>query len=298
MSGITSSLDDVLVASITNTPVPGYAPEPAPVPDVEVDDAPAPNDSRETYEIEEPAPDYGLSDDASEPEEVAAKEVDDYGNERSTKTYTEDEVNERINQAVRERLARQERNQPTQQQAQQAAASGFEYNAESNESWQQQLESFVEQTVSRMSQKQAQQAQAQREQQAQAEFETRFHAGREKFKDFADVVGNQPISDAMVLAARSMKDPAAFFYAAAKRAPSELQRIANIQDHYAQIAEIGKLEERMKQSRPATKAPRPVSRTAGDLAVQHKSDKQPSIEQMIAQDAAKRLALQKARNSR
>lgn len=293
MSGHTSSLDDVLMNSINNTPAPSPK-EPSQEPIVEHEEEEV---SRETYEEPEPIrePDeYGASEEAPPP---PAKVTDEYGNEKAAaKVYTEDEVNERINSAVRDRLARMERNQaaPTQIQAAQAAQ-GFEYNAESSESWQTQLESFVENTVSKMSQKQAYQSSQAREQAAQVEFESKFTQGMSRFADFKDVVGTQPISDDMVRAARSMKDPAAFFYAAAKRAPQELESIYREPDPYVQIARIAKLEEKMKQSRPNTSAPKPISRTQGDLAVPHKSEREPTIEEMIAKDAARRLALQKKR---
>lgn len=204
--------------------------------------------------------------------------------------YTEDEVNERINKAVRERLSRFEKSQPTQQEAQQAAKAGFEYNPESSDSWQQQLESFVEATVNKMTQKRLQQEQMHREQQNQAEFEDKFSRGMGKFKDFREIVGSQPITDAMTLATRSMSDPAAFLYAASKRHPEELQRISRLSDPYAQMVEIGRLEERMKKSKATTSAPRPISPTNGDGSLStHKDDKEPSIEELIAQADARKL---------
>lgn len=251
---------------------------------------------------------YGLNEEAKDElkEEAPKKEVkavDEYGNEKEPpRTYTQDEVDRITNEKIRERLARLERNNPqlnpaAHAQVQQATNQGFEYNAESNESWQIQLESFVEQTVSRMGSKQAQQAQQMREQQAQSEFDTKFTSGMGKFNDYKEVVGKQPITDAMVLAARSIADPAAFFYAAAKRNPQDLERISRISDPYAQIAEIGKLEERMKKGKPMTRTPKPISKTNDDLAVPHKANekKQPTIEELIQQSAAKKLALQKQR---
>ena len=127
----TTSLDDILLNSLTKTQPPAKEPDPA----VEVTE----DVSRETLEnpVEVNEPDeYGASEEAPPP---AAKVMDEYGNEKApTKVYTEDEVNDRINSAIRDRLARMERNHspaPTQQQAQQAA-SGFEYNAESKDTWQ------------------------------------------------------------------------------------------------------------------------------------------------------------------
>lgn len=224
-------------------------------------------------------------------------ELDDYGNHKAKpKTYTEDEVNERINKAIRDRLSRMERNnQPNTQQAQQAKDAGFEYNPDSSQDWQQQLEQFVEQTVTKMSSKKEQQAQAQREEQAQAEFELKFHNGMSKFQDFRDVVGSQPVTDAMTIATRAMKDPAAFLYAASKRHPQELQRISQIPDQYAQMVEVGKLEERMRKSKTSTKAPRPVSKTREDAGMPTQSSKAPTIEDLIAHADAKRLQQRTAR---
>lgn len=300
MATQTSNIDDILLGH--KTPLQPHTPESDAISDVDYDnEVPRETltDSQSGLQNEDnPLSDteYGLD----EPKEEKKVEVqtDDYGNQKSApKTYTEDEVNERINSAVRERLARAERNssQPTQQQVQQQAQQGFEYNAESNESWQQQLESFVEQTVSRMGQKQAQQAYQQRERDITTEFESRFQLGMSKFNDYKDVVGSQPITDAMLMAARSTKDPAAFIYAASKRAPQELKDISQMSDPYAQVAAMGRLEERLKQSKSGTKAPKPISRTQEDSSIPHKSDKQPSIEQLIAMDAAKRLEKQKQR---
>ena len=102
----------------------------------------------------------------------------------------------------------------------------------------------------------------------------------------------------MTIASRAMKDPAAFFYAAAKRAPQELQRIAQIPDQYVQMVEIGKLEERMKQSKSgnATKAPKPLGRIQEDGSIPYNSNKkEPTIEDLIAQDSAKRKAFYDSR---
>jgi len=299
----TTSIDDILMGEgAKNRASHPQTPEYEPDISAELESPDEPEVPRETSN------EYAVTDEPEEPAESAkpAKpaEIDDYGNEKaSPRTYTEDELNERINHAVRDRLARAERNngqqtQPTQQQVQQATSQGFEYNAESNESWQQQLEQFVEQTVSRMGQRQTQQAHQQREQQEQAAFEDKFRQGMGKFQDFTQVVAHHPVTDAMTMALRGVSDPAAFLYAAAKREPKELERISQIRDPYTQIAEMGKLEERMKKGKPASKTPKPIGRTQEDLAIPHKSSKQPSLEELIAKDAAKRLALQKQRRHR
>lgn len=259
-------------------------------------DLPADND--------EPQNDYGTDEpEVKEAEPERTQEVDDYGNEKApSRTFTEDEVNVKINEAVRDRLSRLERNtgqpQQNQTQVQQATQQGFEYNAESPESWQQQLESFVEQTVTKMGQKQTQQAMQMKEQHAHAEFEQKFRTGMGKFNDYINIVGQQPITDAMTLASRGMNDPAAFFYAASKRAPQELQRIAQIPDQYAQMVEIGKLEERMRQSKTTngTRTPKPIGKMQEDDPIPHQTKKrEPTIEDLIAKDAAKRKMIQDSR---
>lgn len=318
MATNTSSIDDVLMTSKAKTQpeTPEFQPE------LQDYDSPKDNhsddilDSKPQYDSE-PEPDEPVdekpkkeakpekeseSDDVEYDMESDDGDVDDYGNEKpESKMYTEAEKNEAVNKAVRERLARLERNNqtPTQQEVQQQTKQDFEYNPDSNQSYEQQLESFVEQTVVKMSQKQAKQKEQQREQQAQQEFETKFHDGMSKFNDFVEVVGNQPITDAMTVATRAMKDPAAFLYAASKRNSQELQRISQIQDPYTQMVEMGRLEERMRKSKTTTKAPRPVTKTTEDASIpQPKERKEPSIEDLIASADRKRRAKLESRRRR
>lgn len=270
-----------------------------------------PPESKPEVDLNEPEPevDHGEPVSEGEPESVEepteeSEEVDDYGNEspkQESKTYTEDEVNERINKAVRERLARLERNQPqqaqqpTQQQAKQAEAAGFEYDADSNQDWQAQLKSFIRQTNEEVQREQVQNEQTQREHHAQAEFEDKFHRGMAKFTDFRDVVSQQPVTDAMTIATRSMKDPAAFLYAASKRYGDELKRISTLEP-YTQMVEIGRLEERMKKAKATSSAPRPLGNTREDAGIKEPEVRKETIEDLIAQNDKKRL--QNMRNRR
>ena len=268
-------------------------------PDVSYDE---PESSGETpfepQDYEEGEPEEPEEPEVKEPEQ----EYDEYGNAKAKpRTYTEDEVNERINKAVRERLARgNNNNNPAQQQQVQQQAKDFEYNPDAEGNWQQQLESFVEQTVSRMSQKEATRQQQYREEQAQAEFQDKFTQGMGKFSDFREVVGSQPVTDPMTIALRGMKDPASFIYAASKRNPQELQRISQLPDPVMQMVEMGKLEERMRKNAAGTKAPKPISRTREDagLPVKDKKSSEPSIEDMIANADKKRMAQLKQRRAR
>lgn len=231
------------------------------------------------------------------------KSFDEYGNEKpAPRTYTEDEVNERINKAIRERLARgnhQANQQPTQKQIEQQAKD-FEYDPDAEGNWQQQLEQFVEKTFEKMTQKQIAQQQAIKEQQAEIEFRERFTQGMDRFDDFYDTVSAQPVTDAMTLALRGVKDPAAFIYAASKRHPAELQRISQLKDPYSQIVEMGKLEERMRKAPASTKAPRPLGRTVEDATTQYKkqSKSEPTIEDLISRSEQKRLSMMKQRRGK
>lgn len=238
-----------------------------------------------------------------EQQEQEPQDLDDYGNEKAKpRMYTEEEKNEAVNKAIRERLARmksQDQPLPTVQQVQQAQQD-FNYNPDSEQGYQEQLETFIERTFNKINQRQFTQAQQQREQAAQAEFQEKFTQGMERFTDFREVVGNQPITDPMTHALRGIKDPTAFIYAASKRHAAELQRISQIPDGYAQMVEMGKLEERMRKTAQATKAPRPVSRTKEDTGLPETKKKQDgdSIEDLIAKADARKRAQLTARRGR
>lgn len=291
-----SNIDDLLMGgnspSIPATPESRY--EEQETPDTSYGDIESPeaqdHDSQEEDHTEEPQDTRSLKDD-SEEEHTKEPEYDDYGNNKTpAKTYTEDEVNERINKAVRERLARldNKNQQPTQPQVTQQAQD-FEYNPDSEESWEGQLEKFVERTVSKISQKQIQQQQQAKDEAHQADFEDKFSRGMGRFSDFREVVGSQPVTDPMTYALRGLSDPAAFIYAASKRHPQELSRISQIGDPAAQIMEMGRLEERMRKSSPGTKAPKPISKSREDSSLPVKGKKtEPSIEDLIANADSKR----------
>ena len=219
--------------------------------------------------------------------------------------YTEAEHKELLNKAIRERFDRFQRNNPdlapvvTQQQVQQQAQSkGFEFDPDSDQSLPQQLESFIERTVSNMTSKRDQEARQIKEQEIQAEFEEKFSSGMSKFRDFRDVMTSLPfeITNPMTLATRSMENPAAFLYAAAKRNPQDLERISKMRDPYAQMTEMGKLEERMRKNKPTTKAPRPLGRTQEDATIKTKpKERDASGDDLLAKADAKRLATVRTR---
>lgn len=289
MATETSSIDDLLSGNAPQSSSTEIN-EPMESNDYESSDSQSvEQEENNAYEVEANSEESDSEQQQEEIEEDKPK-YDEYGNaEPKEKLYTKEEVNE----LFRKRFARgnhQPNQQPTEQQMQQHAKD-FEYDPESGGSWQEQLEQFVEQTFTKMTQKQIAQQQKMQEIQADQEFRDRFETGMEKFSDFRDVVGSQPVTDAMTLALRGFKDPASFIYAASKRHPTELQRISQLRDPYSQIVEIGKLEERMRKVPQSTKAPRPVSRSTEDAPIKFKEKStEPSIEELIAQSESRKLS--------
>jgi len=212
--------------------------------------------------------------------ETTASETDDYGNPvPKPRTYTEEEVQRMIRDRLSRGHAAQQPVQPEIQQPTQPVNQG------TGEDWEVQLESFIENTVQKLGTKRQQEQAQQREQQLQAEFEVKFNMGMSKFPDFKDTVMGKPITDAMMVAARNMKDPAAFIYAASKNYAADLQKIAQLPDAYAQAAEIGRLEERMKKAKNVTSAPPPIKTVGSDVG--EKVVPKKSIDNLI-HDHAKR----------
>lgn len=208
-------------------------------------------------------------DNTPEPEPIAASsDTDDYGNvvEKQEKMIPQSQVESMMRDRLareRERLAKEFQQPQPQQQTQQQ----FQYDEGNSESWEVQLEQFIEHTLERRDQKMHTQQMHQQEQQRQSDFEVKFNAGAAKYNDFEQVVIGKPLTPQMVLATRGMDDPAAFIYAAAKTQPKELERIAQVSDPYAQAIELGRLEERMRRSRPTTsQAPKPIDPVRGDIS--------------------------------
>jgi hypothetical protein len=312
MPGQTSSIDEMLLTGTAASTPPtseskdNYeAPNDAPENDLEIPDKPDNDDFYATPEekskkLDEP----DEEEEAPEKPESRKKEegeVDDYGNPKAPpKTYTEDEVNEMF----RKRFKNKPTDAPVQQQPMPQPQTSpqtqdFEYNPDSDESWQAQLEKFVENTVSKLGQKKADQQQRELDNQMQAEFEDKFSRSMGRFGDFREVVGAQPITDPMTYALREMTDPAAFLYAASKRHPEELQRISGLPSRNAQMIEMGKLEERMRKVAAGTKAPKPVSKSRDDGGMPMSAKKtEPSVDDLIAKSDAKRRAQLEAKRRR
>jgi hypothetical protein len=288
-----TSIDELLLgggnATQPETPENQYLDEPDDIKDVEPED-----DEPDEHVADLPEDDDALDD---EEDDSSAKDYDEYGNEKpKPRMYTEAEHKEILNKVIRDRVERFDRNNPstspqvTNQQIQQQTK-GFEYNPDSEQSLPQQLESFIEQTVTKMTSKRDDEARALKEREIQDEFQEKLVSGMQRFNDFRDVVGQYEITNPMTLATRSMSDPAAFLYAAAKRHPQELERIAKMRDPYAQMTEMGRLEERMRRNKPTTKAPRPIGRTQDDggMPAPKKKKQDETIEDLIAKADNKKL---------
>ncbi len=285
----------------------------APVEEIEDEDEPVTYDDGEK-EDEDTESDDDESDDKEEHEDgkksdesdESDEDVDEYGNkkERMSKGMKERldrkekqhqreiEQRDRELQALRQQLSQQGASKEVQQ-----AVKDFKYDPNDEVSWEQQLSDFVKQTVTNMHADEQRKEREVKEQQAHQEFRQKFTKGMERFDDFREIVGSQPIDDAMTLALRGMSDPTAFIYAASKREPKELERISKLPDPYARMVEMGKLEERMRRTKPVTKAPRPLSRMKEDtVAKVTPKQKDTSGDDLLAKADAKRLATVKNRH--
>ncbi len=217
---------------------------------------------------------------------VKESSIDEYGNPvEKKKLYTEEEVQNKI----RDRLSRvknHKEHQSTQQTNQ--SAQDFQVDPNSEESWEVQLESFIEKTLDKRQSKINEKQWMDHELAKQSEFEEKFTSGMSKYSDFNKVVSGKPITDSMMMAARSLDNPAAFIYGASKLHPNELNRIATIKDPYAQAAEVGRLHEKMiKESKKVSSASKPVETPKSDIG--QKASNIPSIDQRIQEHAKRKL---------
>lgn len=232
--------------------------------------------------------------------------LDDYGNKK-----------ERLPKGMRDRLERKEkqhqreidqrdhelqilRQQLSQKGAShevQQAAKDFKYDPEDGGSWQEQLTDFVKQTVNNMTNEQQQKELQTKEQHVQREFQQKFTKGMDRFGDFREIVGSQPIDDAMTLSLRAMSDPSAFIYAASKRHPQELERISKLPDPYVRMVEMGRLEERMRKNKSATQTPRPLGRVKEDATTKVISKQRDATgDDLLAKADVKRLSVVRSRH--
>lgn len=308
-----SSIDELLMGgSSAQQPMSAeekFHSEPEPIEEVDYTDRPEHDDDNDMPEEPEGSAEPEDYEEHAQEEHVKVEyDEDEYGNKK-----------ERMSKGMKDRLDRKERqyqreveqrdreiqelrsqlaNQGASREVQQAARD-FEYDPNASGDWQQQLAQFVRQEVSSMSREKEETQARERDMEAQKEFETKFQRGMNKFDDFREVILSLPceITNPMTLATRGMENPAAFLYAAAKRNPEELERISKIRDPYAQMTEMGKLEERMRRNKPVTKAPRPLGRTPEDSTVRQKpKEKDSSGDDLLAGADAKRMNAVKTRH--
>ncbi len=250
--------------------------------------------------------DEAKSDKKGESQDDEGDEEDEYGNkkERMSKGM-KDRLDRKEKQFQREIEQRDHELQVLRQQLAnkgaspevQQAAKDFKYDPNDEGSWQQQLTDFVKQTVNSMTTETQERERAIKDGQIQREFHKKFTQGMDRFGDFREVVGAQPVDDAMTLALRGMSDPAAFIYAASKRHPQEIERISKLPDPYARMVEMGKLEERMRRNKPTTKTPRPLGRTKEDATSKVvPKQKDTTGDDLLAKADAKRLSVVRTRH--
>ena len=299
---VATSIDELLLGSKTH--LHPATPENQYIEQNESDDLDSESfDSEQEPEEDEIHEEEPRQEEPDEPKELEA-EVDEYGNQKEPENKEirdrlkkQAESMERRHRAEIEALQAQLSRQGASQEVQQAAKD-FEYDPEAKGDWQQQLASFIKQTVTSMTREQQETQARHAEAEQQRDFESKFRQGMSKFDDFGDVIQGLSfeITNPMTLATRNMENPAAFLYAAAKRNPQELERISKMRDPYAQIAEMGKLEERMRKNTPSTKAPRPLSRTNEEANVSSfKKNTNPTVEDLIAKSDAERISKVKSR---
>lgn len=303
----TSSIDDLLLgggtASTSTSSEDSYAVQP----ENAIHDEASTNEDNSTVERGTIAPENEFHEDAQESAENASDgtahaassgETDEYGNAKAAaRTYSEDEVNERINQAIRDRLARGRHNDGFNQQAvPQQVQQAVQQNANAIEPWEQQLDAVIDQRLSTREQQRAQQIYQQQEAQRTYEFEQRFIQNESQFSDFGSVVKGENITPTMMVATRAMQNPASFLYSASKNHPQELERISKLADPYAQMVEIGRLDMQMKKQKPITQAPRPVTRGQDDAGQKIAPKfKEPTIEDLMMAAENKKRAMYNAR---
>jgi len=227
-----------------------------------------------------------------EPEKKESENVDEYGNEiQKPKFYSEEEVQNIIRKRLKEKHS-----QSTEQQRKdvQEAAKDFQADPNSEETWEVQLSQFIGKEFIKLRQQEQQAIEAERHKEwerkelaTQEEFQEKFVSGINRYHDFENVVTGKRITEAMMIATRTMQDPSAFVYAACKNHAGELDRISKIIDPYAQIAEIGRLEERMKKGKSLTKSPAPAKKVLSDI--QDNDKQRENIDDRIAQHAKSKI---------
>lgn len=270
------NVDDILVREMQNQPATTPA-APSTPPTTEPEHAPespslasVPQDQGVQAETPPEVPHGTVEQKLPEKPEISGQNqnVDEYGQPIAPpRTYTEEEVQ----QMIRERVSRgriDQRQPPQQPTPQQPRPADAEQSASGDQDWEKQLDHIIDKRIETRQAEQREAEWRQQEAQRQAHFQEKFESGMAKYGDFEQVVQKvaPSISPSMMLATRSLNDPAAFLYGAAKMHPAELERISKIADGAAQAMEIGRLHERMVKYRVnITGAPKPLEVPKSDV---------------------------------
>jgi hypothetical protein len=108
-----------------------------------------------------------------------------------------------------------------------------------------------------------------------------------QYPDFVKTLSDKPVTNDMMMAVQGLENPAAFLYTVAKKMPGELDRISKIPNPYIQVAEMGRLHEKLSKAKPSSNAPKPLSRDSSDISEKAAPARVP-IEHLIAEDAKSR----------
>jgi hypothetical protein len=220
------------------------------------------------------------------PAAAEGEKINDYGIPEPVKAEEKKYTDSDMQRMIRERLERVKQT-ATPAQVQEIAKDFKSSTPDATvEQWEKEFDAHVNKTLDQREEKAKVLRMQEHENKIQKEYENRFADGMGKYQDFWEVVNKNPITPPMMIATRSMENPAAFLYAASKLHPETLTRIAGMTDHAAQMVEIGRLEERMIKASRSTKAPRPLERIQGDdFEDRTPAPKEKSIDERIAEHA-------------
>lgn len=233
-----------------------------------------------------------------------SKKVDEYGNEYTErkeisieehKKILEDykrASNERMNQEIRRRLEKNKNSQQYDnapqddyQQTTDSQSSGSE-NIDLDAELDKFLDEAFERRLTTREKEKQQELQRQKATEEMSKFQKKFDSGVERYDDFVETLDGASVKPSMLVASKNMKDPAAFWYHAAKNRSEDLSRIASLENPVDQAVELGRLEADMRKGRSVTQAGKPPTQVSGDTG-SYKPEK--SIDSMIMDHAKDRF---------
>jgi hypothetical protein len=229
------------------------------------------------------------------------KKVDEYGNEYEEKTSISIEehrkileeqkraANERMNQEIRRRLEKNKGDELSDPYVTQQAQPQGEQSQQDID-WEKELDNYIGEAVNRTLTTREQKAKEQeiqrKAQEEMSKFEQKFNSGVERYDDFVQALESAPLKPSMLIATKSMKDPAAFWYHASKTKNEDLKRIAALENPVDQAVELGRLESSMRKGNSATQASKPPASVSGDTG-SYKLQK--GVDELIMEDAKRRF---------